>query len=76
MVGGVAFWQTVVVPEIDAVGNGLTVIVIGSDAVHPPTELVAVKVYVVVTVGETVGVSVVELVMLLVGNHTNVGAGV
>ncbi|MNU93583.1 hypothetical protein D3C71_835260 [compost metagenome] len=42
IVGAAAFRQTVVVPEIVAVGNGFTVMITGSLAVHPPTGLVAV----------------------------------
>ena len=39
---------------------------------QPGVGLEAVKLYVVVTVGQTVGVSVLELVMFVVGDHANV----
>ena len=41
-----------------------------SDITHPVVGLVAVKVYVVVVVGEAVGLDIVELLKSVVGVHT------
>ena len=61
MLGDGLFWQTVVAPEIIAMGNGLTVTV---DVIGVPGQLLAVGVMVKVTVIGTLVVLVNEPLML------------